>query len=472
MRIARLGGLVAALLASTAIAKADDPTTITIATVNNSDMIVMQKLSPKFEQQTGIKLNWVVLEENVLRQRLTTDIATKGGQFDVMTIGAYETPIWGKQGWLTTLDDLGDDYDYKDIIPQVKDALSVDGKLYSVPFYAESSFTYYRKDLFEKAGLTMPEKPTYDQIAQFAGKLTDKKAGTYGICLRGKPGWGENMAFLGTAVNAFGGEWFNEKWQPQLTTQPWKQAIDWYLNVMKKDGPPGPTANGFNENQALFATGKCAMWIDATSGAGRIYDPKQSQVADKTGFTASPVTAADPKASGWSWAWALGIPTSTKHADAAKKFVKWATSKEYVALVGDSEGWVSAPPGTRMSTYDNSEVPAGRAVRRHSPEGDRDDRSEAPDPEPGSLYRRAVRGDPRVPGHRHQCRTGHCGCSGRPEHSRGGVEEGRRLDRADHEAGRLSEVSQTYSPPGLRSGGDVSTGQTAGRIARALHRSS
>ena len=211
MRIARLGGLVAALLASTAIAKADDPTTLTIATVNNSDMIVMQKLSPK--------LKWVVLEENGLRQRLTTDIATKGGQFDVMTIGAYETPIWGKQGWLTTLDDLGDDYDYKDIIPQVKDALSVDGKLYSVPFYAESSFTYYRKDLFEKAGLTMPEKPTYEQIAQFADKLTDKKTGTYGICLRGKPGWGENMAFLTSAANAFGGEWFNMKWEPRLVPQ-------------------------------------------------------------------------------------------------------------------------------------------------------------------------------------------------------------------------------------------------------------
>jgi len=353
MRFARMSGLVAGLLASTVAVKAADQPTLTIATVNNGDMIVMQKLSPKFEQQTGIKLNWVVLEENVLRQRLTTDIATKGGQFDVMTIGAYETPIWAKQGWLTPLDDLGTDYDYKDLIPQVKDGLSVDGKMYAAPFYAESSFTYYRKDLFEKAGLTMPEKPTYDQIAQFADKLTDKKNGIYGICLRGKPGWGENMAFLGTAVVANGGEWFDMKWQPQLTTQPWKSTIDWYLNVMKKDGPPGPTANGFNENQALFASGKCAMWIDATSGAGRIYDPKQSQVADKTGFTASPVTAKDPKASGWFWSWALGIPTSTKQADAAKKFVKWATSKEYVDMVGESEGWVSAPPGTRISTYDN-----------------------------------------------------------------------------------------------------------------------
>ncbi len=353
MRLARMSGLVAGLMASTVAVKAADQTTLTIATVNNGDMIVMQKLSPKFEQQTGIKLNWVVLEENVLRQRLTTDIATRGGQFDVMTIGAYETPIWAKQGWLTPLDDLGTDYDYKDLIPQVKDGLSVDGKMYAAPFYAESSFTYYRKDLFDKAGLTMPDKPTYDQIAQFADKLTDKKNGIFGICLRGKPGWGENMAFLGTAVVANGGAWFDTKWQPQLTTQPWKSTIDWYLNVMKKDGPPGPTANGFNENQALFASGKCGMWIDATSGAGRIYDPKQSQVADKTGFTASPITDKNPKASGWFWSWALGIPTSTKQADAAKKFVKWATSKEYIAMVGESEGWVSAPPGTRTSTYDN-----------------------------------------------------------------------------------------------------------------------
>ena len=355
MRFARTGGLLAALLASTIAGRAADEPTLTIATVNNGDMIIMQKLSPKFEKDTGIKLNWVVLEENVLRQRMTTDIATKGGQFDIMTIGAYETPIWAKQGWLMSLDDLGQGYDYKDLIPQVKDGLSLDGKMYAAPFYAESSFTYYRKDLFDKAGITMPEKPTYTQIAEYADKITDKKNGIYGICLRGKPGWGENMAFLGTAVNAFGGEWFDMQWQPQLTTQPWKDAITWYLDVMKKDGPPGPTANGFNENQALFASGKCGMWIDATSGAGRVYDPKQSQVADKIAFTASPVTDKDPKASGWFWSWNLAIPTSTKKAEAAKKFVAWATSKDYVKLVGESEGWVAAPPGTRLSTYDSPE---------------------------------------------------------------------------------------------------------------------
>jgi sorbitol/mannitol transport system substrate-binding protein len=326
--------------------------TLTIATVNNSDMIIMQKLAPKWEQATGNKLNWVVLEENVLRQRVTTDISTKSGAFDILTIGAYETPIWGKAGWLASLDDLGEGYDYADIFPGVKSGLSANGKLYAVPFYAESSFTLYRKDLFEKAGLTMPEQPTYDQIKAFADKLTDKSKQQYGICLRGKPGWGENMAFLGTLVNTYGGRWFDMDWKPQLTSQPWKDAINFYVDLMKADGPPGASSNGFNENQALFATGHCAIWIDATSAAGRIFDPKQSQVADKTAFAKAPIKAT-PSGAGWFWAWALAVPSSSKKVAAAKSFLNWATSKEYVKLVGETEGWVAAPPGTRKSTYDN-----------------------------------------------------------------------------------------------------------------------
>jgi len=346
----RLALSTAVLLAATGLASAE---TLTIATVNNSDMIIMQKLSPKWEEATGNKLNWVVLEENVLRQRVTTDIATKGGQFDIITIGAYETPIWGKAGWLATVDDLGDDYDYADLFEPVKNGLSSEGKLYAVPFYAESSFTFYRRDLFEKAGLKMPDKPTYDEIADFAGKLSDPAAGVYGICLRGKPGWGENMAFVGTLVNTFGGKWFDMEWKPQLTSPEWKAAVGFYVDLMTKYGPPGATSNGHNENRALFASGKCAMWIDATSAAGYIYNPKESTVADKTAFTNAP-TKVTPNGAGWAWSWALGIPASSQKIDAAKSFLKWSTSKEYVALVGETEGWVSAPPGTRKSTYEGA----------------------------------------------------------------------------------------------------------------------
>ncbi|OWO94288.1 sugar ABC transporter substrate-binding protein [Rhizobium esperanzae] len=323
---------------------------LTIATVNNGDMIIMQKLSPEWEKETGNKVNWVVLEENVLRQKVTTDIATKSGQYDIITIGGYEAPIWGKQGWLAPVDDLGADYDYDDLLSPIKTGLTVDGKLYAVPFYTESSFTLYRKDLFDAAGIKMPDEPTYDQIKEYAAKLTDKSKEQYGLCLRGKPGWGENMAFLGTMINAYGGRWFDMDWKPQINSEPWKKAITDYVELMTKYGPPGVTANGFNENQALFSTGHCAMWIDATSAAGRVYDPKQSKVADKIAFTRAPV-AVTANGSSWSWSWNLAIPATSTKLDAAKSFLKWATSKDYVKKVGETEGWVAVPPGTRKSTY-------------------------------------------------------------------------------------------------------------------------
>lgn len=230
--------LVGAAFASSALAA--QAATLTIATLNNPDMIELKKLSPAFEKANpDIKLNWVILEENVLRQRATTDITTGSGQFDVMAIGTYEAPQWGKRGWLSPMTGLPADYDLNDVVKTARDSLSYNGQLYALPFYVESSMTYYRKDLFAAKGLKMPDQPTYDQIAQFADKLTDKANGTYGICLRGKAGWGENMAYVSTVVNTFGGRWFDENWNAQLTSPEWKKAITFYVDLLKKDGPPG-----------------------------------------------------------------------------------------------------------------------------------------------------------------------------------------------------------------------------------------
>ncbi|MGN6233428.1 MAG: ABC transporter substrate-binding protein [Trinickia sp.] len=345
--------IAAAALALTATAAS--AATITIAVVNNPDMIEMKKLSADFEKSNpDIKLNWVVLEENVLRQRATTDITTGSGQFDVMMIGAYEAPQWGKRGWLSPMTNLPAAYDVNDVMKPVRDSLSYNGTLYALPFYAESSMTFYRKDLFAAKGLTMPPKPTYDQVAQFADKLTDKANGVYGICLRGKAGWGENMAYLTTLVNTEGGRWFDEKWHAQLTSPEWKKAVNFYVDLMKKDGPPGASSNGFNENLTLMSSGKCAMWIDATVAAGMLYNKNQSQVADKIGFAAAPV-AVTPNGSHWLWAWALAIPKTSKKQDDAKKFIEWATGKPYIELVAKDEGWASVPPGTRESTYNRPE---------------------------------------------------------------------------------------------------------------------
>jgi sorbitol/mannitol transport system substrate-binding protein len=330
-------------------------TTLTIATVNNGDMIRMQGLTSDFTTKNpDIKLNWVTLEENVLRQKVTTDIATKGGQFDVLTIGTYEVPIWAKKGWLVSLDNLGADYDVDDLLPKIRDALTVDGKLYAAPFYGESSFVMYRTDLMQKAGLTMPESPTWDFIVDAAKKMTDKSNEVYGICLRGKAGWGENMAFLTAMSNSFGARWFDEKWEPQFNTPEWKKTLTTYVNVMKEAGPPGAASNGFNENLALFNAGKCGMWIDATVAAGFVTDPKQSKVADKVGFALAPNTGMG-KNGNWLWAWSLAIPSGSKKTDAAEKFISWATSKAYTELVASKEGWAAVPPGTRTSLYNNAD---------------------------------------------------------------------------------------------------------------------
>ena len=326
---------------------------ITVATVNNNDMVIMQSLTDEFEQaHPGITLNWVVLEENVLRQRLTTDIATGGGQFDVMTIGTYEAPIWAERGWLVPLDDLPEEYQVDDLLRPVRDGLSHNGTLHALPFYGESSMLYYRTDLFEEHGIEMPEQPSWDEVYEWAGQIHDPDNRLYGICLRGKPGWGENMAFVSTLVNTFGGRWFDEEWNPELNSPEWQQAISFYVDLMNNYGPPGASSNGFNENQALFSSGRCGMWIDATSAAGRIYDPRESDVAEVLGFSQAPV-AETPKGSHWLWSWALAIPASSEEPDAAKQFITWATSQEYIELVGETEGWTSVPPGTRASTYED-----------------------------------------------------------------------------------------------------------------------
>lgn len=330
-------------------------TTVTIATVNNGDMVVMQRLSAQFEQQNpNIRLRWVVLEENVLRQRLTTDIATRAGQFDILTIGNYEVPIWARQGWLEPFENLPAAYRVDDILAPVRAGLTHEGRLYALPFYAESAMTFYRTDLFQRAGLAMPERPTYQQIRDFAERLTDRNSQTYGMCLRGKPGWGENMAYVTTLVTAFGGQWFGPNWQTRIDTPEWRRAVSFYAELMRSYGPPGATSNGFNENLALFAGGRCAMWIDATVAAGLLYDQRQSQVADRVAFAPMP-TGEFTGGPTWLWSWNLAIPVSSRQKEAARAFVTWATSPEYIQLVARESGWVAVPPGTRRSTYDNPE---------------------------------------------------------------------------------------------------------------------
>lgn len=328
-------------------------TVLTIGTVNNSDMQVMQKLSSAFEKQhPQIALDWRVLDENTLRLRLLSDLAISDGQFDIMTIGTYELPIWARRGWLAPVQPLAASYEVDDLLPTVKKHLSYQGQLYALPFYAESIMTYYRKDLFAKTALAMPAQPSYQDIAGFAARIHDPAKQVYGICLRGKPGWGENMALIGTLVHAHGGRWFDMQWHPELASAQWNSTLTLYAGLLEKYGPPHPEQNGFNENLALFSSGHCGIWIDATVAAGMLFDAKRSQVSAQLGYAPAPV-ASNRKGSAWLWSWALALPNSSPHKAEARQFIAWATSKSYIQSVAATLGWVGVPPGTRTSTYAN-----------------------------------------------------------------------------------------------------------------------
>jgi sorbitol/mannitol transport system substrate-binding protein len=346
-----------ALCATASFAAAESHgVTLTIATVNNGDMIRMQGYTDQFTEETGIAVEWVTLEENTLRQRVTTDITTSGGQFDIMTIGMYETPIWGANGWLVPLDDLSEEYDVADILPAMASGLSYDGTLYAAPFYGESSMVMYRTDLMEAAGLEMPASPTWDFIREAAAAMTDRDNEINGICLRGKAGWGEGGAFINTMANSFGARVFDEEWNAQLDSEAWANTLNFFVEMMAESGPTGYATNGFNENLSLFNQGKCGMWIDATVAASFVTGA-DSTVADSVGFALAPNTGLGKNAN-WLWAWALAIPAGTDNPDEAKQFIEWATSKDYIELVAANEGWANVPPGARTSLYENPEYQA------------------------------------------------------------------------------------------------------------------
>jgi len=327
-------------------------TTITLASVNNPQMQDMAQLLPEFNKQhPDIKITMIFMEENDLRNAATKDVATQGGQYDIMTVGAYEVPIWARNGWLVDLTDRAADpvYDVDDLFKPVRDGVSYRDRLYAVPFYGESSFLMYRKDLFAQAGITMPERPTWEQVAQYAKQLNDPGAGQTGICLRGKPGWGEMFAPLTTVVNTFGGQWYDQNWQAQVNAPGFTDAVRFYVDLLAQAGERDPVSFGFTECLNLFSQGRAAMWYDATSAAGSVEDPKNSKVAGKVGYVRAPVARTTD--SGWLWSWNLGINANSRHADQAWEFVKWATSKDYAQLVGSQLGWSRTPPGTRQSTY-------------------------------------------------------------------------------------------------------------------------
>jgi sorbitol/mannitol transport system substrate-binding protein len=323
--------------------------------VANPLMTTIEQLTPGgFEKShPNIKVKFVTYDENTERANVEKDVAAGGGQYDVLMIGPNDIGAWSKNKWidpLTSYANSDPSYAVSDILKPIRDALSSNGTLYAVPFYGESSFMMYNKQMFQAAHVTMPANPTWTQIATLAAKLNNPSKGVAGICLRGKTGWGENLAALDTVVNTFGGQWFDTHWNAHLTSPAFEQATNFYVNLVRKYGEKGAGNDSFNECLNIMQQKRAAMWYDATVAASTL-DAKPSPIAGNMGFAPAPVMKT--QSSGWLWSWALALESASKYKSAAWKFMDWATSKQYIAYDAAKNGWASVPPGTRTSTYQN-----------------------------------------------------------------------------------------------------------------------
>lgn len=332
-----------------------DTNTVNVLMVNNPQMEDLQKLTAdNFTKQTGIKVNFTVMPENDVRGKISQEFSSQAGQYDVATLSNYEIPFYSANGWLAPLSDYvakDPSFDQKDILPAYTTSLTgKDGKLYGEPFYGESSFLMYRKDIFAAAGLSVPEHPTWQQVADLAAKVDGARPGVKGICLRGQPSWGQLGGELTTVVNTFGGTWFDKSWNAQLTSPEFRAATEFYVNLVRQHGEAGAAQSGYTECLNNFTQGKVAMWYDATAAAGTL-EAADSPVKGKAGYVAAPV--ARTKASGWLWTWSWGVQAASKKQDAAWKFISWSSSKQYEQLVASKLGWPRVPSGKRTSTFEN-----------------------------------------------------------------------------------------------------------------------
>jgi sorbitol/mannitol transport system substrate-binding protein len=331
--------------------------TISVAIVANGQMQDIARLTPSlFTKKTGIKVKYTILDEGKLRQVTTRDVGAGGKSFDAVMIGPYEAPQFGTAGLLQDLTSKAKAdkaYNYNDLIPAVRNALSAKGHMYASPFYGESSFLMYRKDILAKKGVKMPLHPTWQQVAAAARKI--KTSSMAGICLRGKPGWGDLGAAFTTVLNTFGGTWWSSKPngkpdKAQVDQPAFKAALDFYAKLVQDAGEKDAANSSYNECLTQYQAGKVAMWYDATVAAGFL-EAKDSPVKGKNGFAFAPVNKT--KSSGWLWTWALAIPKSSPNPSDAWKYIAWATGPQYLKAAGAlvKGGWAAIPPGTRVSTY-------------------------------------------------------------------------------------------------------------------------
>ncbi len=304
--------------------------TIRFVASNHTYTDAIKPLIPEFEKKTGIKVNMESYFEDQLTQKLTVEMTSGASTIDVfMTRPLQEGRLFSKNKWYEALNPYVSDgqktpadWKWNDFQKSAVDATTLNGNLFAVPIVTEWETLFYRKDLFAQAGLQPPK--TLEELEAAAKKLNDPANGMYGIVSRGQRG--AAVTQFSSYLYGYGGDFIKDG-KCVLDTPEAIKAIQYYGKILHDYGPPGVTNMSWPQAQALMASGKVAMWTDASTLLPGLLDPQKSKVADKIGIAMFPAGSAGQHPY-MVVPWAVAVSAQSKHKDAAWEFVKWLSSED------------------------------------------------------------------------------------------------------------------------------------------------
>ncbi len=308
---------------STAAASTGEGTTINVTLQKHTATDAMVANIADFEESTGIKVNFNILPEDQILDRIQVDLASNTTEVDLVMYDFILTTQFAKAGWVLPLDELATKYDTNmdDFMAGFVDALSYDGTVYGLPVFGESTMLMWNKELFEKAGLSAA--PTTKAEFDAACEALDA-AGIPAIAMRGNRNPGGNIFIWTGFMLANGGQWFDEAGNITLNSPETAEATQYYSDLLNNYGIEGGANLTWDQVQLAFQQGKVAMAIDATNFVARLENPELSDVVGKVGYEMLPADLCT-NAIG---CWGMAIPANSPNAEAAYQFMNWALSSE------------------------------------------------------------------------------------------------------------------------------------------------
>ncbi len=307
---------------------------ISVAVIPASYFENLLTLLPQFEALTGIKVRPEKVPPGQIRQKAMLDLSSKTATYATSATDPMYYPLYVSNKWVDPLDRYLNDpaltdpawFNYNDILKAWRDADSIDGKPYAIPYDGEVTVQVYRKDLYAAKGLKPAD--TYDQLLANAKALTDAPNRMHGLAMRGFAGAGQNMYIYPSLLRGFGGQWF-QGGNLVVNSPEAVRALEWYVNALAQYAPPAVRNWNWPDIADAFSQGTVACYLDAHSSAAVITNPEKSKVVGKVAYARWPAGPSGKRVTSiWNWGFPINASLSDKAKRATWLFISWAASAE------------------------------------------------------------------------------------------------------------------------------------------------